>query len=196
MRPFEPLATALAPSRKENEDGHGPKRRRTSSRIAITDATERACLHWLHARCAPLQFPKSTGEPPLLTGTSSSSSKASGCPAGSVASMGSPHIQHGSPSARTRRTSASRPERRRGFRFDTSHPPSSRASCAAYMYHTRCGAGRCRMLLVDANSRERTKIGPQPEGHGPSNHAASPTPSIAMRDGAMSIASSRVYSLP
>ena len=143
MRPLAPLRTALAPSRKANVDGHGPNLLRTSSRIAITDATERACLHWLHARCAPLQFSKSTGEPPLLTGTSSSSSKASGCPAGSVASMGSPHIQHGSPSARTRRTSASRPERRRGFRFGTSRPPIvSRMSRSLYVSQTK----RCRMV--------------------------------------------------
>ena len=50
MRPLAPLRTALAPSRKANVDGHGPNLLRTSSRIAITDATERACLHWLHAR--------------------------------------------------------------------------------------------------------------------------------------------------
>lgn len=49
----------------------------------MTHSTLRFERHSLHALCAAARFDGSVGEPPLLTGTSSSHSNERGSPAGS-----------------------------------------------------------------------------------------------------------------
>lgn len=60
---------------------------------------------WLHSLCARRQLARSSGLPPRLTGTTSSTSGELGRPAGSDVSTASPHSQHTDSSRSTRRRS-------------------------------------------------------------------------------------------
>jgi hypothetical protein len=98
--------TDLAASQNSAGLRHPPNLSRASRLTASTCATLRFPRHWLQHRCAPATFRGSVGIPPLLTGTSSSSSKLNGSPALRMGSMGSPHIQQGMPMAFTLAESA------------------------------------------------------------------------------------------
>ncbi len=74
----------------------------TKRLIICTVSTLLVLRQLLQHLCAPLTLSPLYGEPPIATGTSSSSTGCSGSRLGLVRSSGSSHIQHGSPFASTR----------------------------------------------------------------------------------------------